>query len=194
MSFARRPAVKAKSQPARAAREAHPSRPRAVARCRRHQAGSGGVLRGDLAVDLAACRRPSAGAGALPRRRGGGCFFQKHAWAGIGEHVMRAQGSRRTARRLLAIKDVEGLLSLVQASVLEVHVWGAKLDNIEKPDGITFDLDPDAAVAVAGCGRRRLRGARPPRRSSGSTASSRRRAARACTSTRRSSRMPIGPQ
>ena len=48
---------------------------------------------------------------------------------------------------LLAIKDVEGLLTLVQASVLEIHVWGAKLDNIEKPDGITFDLDPDAAVA-----------------------------------------------
>ena len=30
--------------------------------------------------------------------------------------------------------------------MLEIHVWGAKLDAIEKPDGITFDLDPDAAV------------------------------------------------
>ena len=26
--------------------------------------------------------------------------------------------------------------------MLEIHVWGATLDNIEKPDGITFDLDP----------------------------------------------------
>ena len=73
------------------------------------------------------------------------CFFQKHAWAGIGESIIRAQDPE-DGEELLAIKDVKGLLSLVQASVLEIHVWGAKLDNIEKPDGITFDLDPDAAV------------------------------------------------
>ena len=62
---------------------------------------------------------------------------------------------------LLAIKDLEGLIALVQASVLEIHVWGAKLGNIERPDGITFDLDPDAEVAWSRRGRRRLRGARP---------------------------------
>jgi bifunctional non-homologous end joining protein LigD len=73
------------------------------------------------------------------------CFFQKHAWAGIGEQVVRLRDPEG-GEELLAIKDVEGLLSLVQASVLEIHVWGSTLDNIEKPDGITFDLDPDAAV------------------------------------------------
>ena len=74
------------------------------------------------------------------------CFFQKHAWAGIGDHVMRSKDPEG-GEEILAIKDLEGLLSLVQASVLEIHVWGAKLDDLEKPDGITFDLDPDAAVA-----------------------------------------------
>ncbi|MBX9590000.1 MAG: DNA ligase D [Hyphomonadaceae bacterium] len=86
---------------------------------------------------------------ALVRCPGGideGCFFQKHAWAGIGQHIIRTSDPEG-GEELLAIKDVEGLLSLVQASVLEIHVWGAKLDNIEKPDGMTFDLDPDAAVA-----------------------------------------------
>ena len=73
------------------------------------------------------------------------CFFQKHAWSGIGEDVVRAR-DLEGGEELLAIKDVKGLLSLVQASVLEIHVWGCKLDNIEKPDGITFDLDPDTAV------------------------------------------------
>jgi bifunctional non-homologous end joining protein LigD len=86
---------------------------------------------------------------ALVRCPGGveeACFFQKHAWAGINEHVIRTRDPEG-GEELLAIRDIEGLLSLVQASVLEIHVWGATLDSIDKPDGITFDLDPDAAVA-----------------------------------------------
>ena len=86
---------------------------------------------------------------ALVRCPGGveeGCFFQKHSWAGISEQVVRARDPDG-GEELLAIRNLEGLLSLVQASVLEIHVWGAKLADIEKPDGITFDLDPDAAVA-----------------------------------------------
>jgi bifunctional non-homologous end joining protein LigD len=69
------------------------------------------------------------------------CFFQKHAWAGISEHVKRSLDPE-DGEEILTIDRVEGLLSLVQASVLEVHVWGATLDNIDKPDGLTFDLDP----------------------------------------------------
>lgn len=72
-------------------------------------------------------------------------FFQKHAWAGISSHIVRSLDPE-DGEELLAIDNLEGLLSLVQASVLEIHVWGATLRNIEKPDGITFDLDPDAAV------------------------------------------------
>jgi bifunctional non-homologous end joining protein LigD len=75
-----------------------------------------------------------------------GCFFQKHAWAGIGEHVARSRDPDGS-EEILTINTIEGLLSLVQASVLEIHVWGARLAHIERPDGITFDLDPDAEVA-----------------------------------------------
>jgi bifunctional non-homologous end joining protein LigD len=73
------------------------------------------------------------------------CFFQKHAWAGINERIIRARDPAG-GEELLALKDVEGLVSLAQASVLEIHAWGATLDNVEKPDGMTFDLDPDDAV------------------------------------------------
>jgi bifunctional non-homologous end joining protein LigD len=69
------------------------------------------------------------------------CFFQKHAWAGIGEHVARSRDPE-DGEEILTIAGLEGLLSLVQASVLEIHVWGVTLDDIERPDGITFDLDP----------------------------------------------------
>jgi bifunctional non-homologous end joining protein LigD len=86
---------------------------------------------------------------ALVRCPGGvdaGCFFQKHAWAGAGEHVVRSKDPE-DGEEILTIGNLEGLLSLVQASVLEIHVWGVKLADIERPDGITFDLDPDAEVA-----------------------------------------------
>jgi bifunctional non-homologous end joining protein LigD len=74
------------------------------------------------------------------------CFFQKHAWNGISDSIIRASDPDG-GEELLAVRDLEGLLALVQASVLEIHVWGAKLDDIERPDGITLDLDPDAEVA-----------------------------------------------
>ena len=86
---------------------------------------------------------------ALVRCPGGvdaGCFFQKHAWAGSGAHIIRSRDPEG-GEEILTIKDLKGLISLVQASVLEINVWGARLGTIEKPDGITFDLDPDAEVA-----------------------------------------------
>jgi bifunctional non-homologous end joining protein LigD len=47
---------------------------------------------------------------------------------------------------VLAIHDLKGLLQLVQASVLEIHPWGSTLKDVEKPDRITFDLDPDEGL------------------------------------------------
>jgi bifunctional non-homologous end joining protein LigD len=88
---------------------------------------------------------------ALVRCPGGveeGCFFQKHAWSGISEHVKRSRDPDG-GEELLTINDLAGLIALVQASVLEIHVWGAKLDKIQTPDGITFDLDPAPEVAWA---------------------------------------------
>ena len=46
----------------------------------------------------------------------------------------------------LAIKDLAGLISLVQIGVLEIHPWGSTVDNVEQPDRITFDLDPDIGL------------------------------------------------
>jgi bifunctional non-homologous end joining protein LigD len=81
---------------------------------------------------------------ALVRCPGGvdeACFFQKHAWVGMSDQVARSHDPEDN-EEILTISNLEGLLSLVQASVLEIHVWGATLDDIDKPDGITFDLDP----------------------------------------------------
>jgi bifunctional non-homologous end joining protein LigD len=72
------------------------------------------------------------------------CFFQKHGWAGLDEGLV--QRVRVGDDEALAIRDLRGLLALVQAGVLEVHPWGSTLTSVEKPDRITFDLDPGDGV------------------------------------------------
>jgi bifunctional non-homologous end joining protein LigD len=78
-----------------------------------------------------------------PSGAGKGCFFQKHSWAGLSEYVMREivphdQGEDD----VLVVRDIRGVVGLVQAGVLEIHPWGATLNAIERPDRLVFDFDP----------------------------------------------------
>ena len=41
---------------------------------------------------------------------------------------------------------LEGLLGLVEMRVVEIHPWGAKIDDIEHPDMLVFDLDPGGGI------------------------------------------------
>ena len=68
---------------------------------------------------------------------------------------------------MFAIRDLSGLLELVQASVLEIHPWGSTLQYLEQPDRITFDLDPGEGVDWSRPRRRGSRGARAPPGASG---------------------------
>jgi bifunctional non-homologous end joining protein LigD len=46
----------------------------------------------------------------------------------------------------LSVKDLSGLIALVQMGALEIHTWGSKADQYEKPDRLIIDLDPDPTV------------------------------------------------
>jgi bifunctional non-homologous end joining protein LigD len=78
----------------------------------------------------------------------GQCFFQKHASAGLTEQNLRTVIDTNK-RQILAIESLEGLLSLVQAGVLEVHVRGSRIDRLDICDRIIFDLDPGEGVGWA---------------------------------------------
>jgi bifunctional non-homologous end joining protein LigD len=83
-----------------------------------------------------------------PDGEGKPCFFQKHVERGMPEAVGRVaiREERGTTRDYPVVEDISGLVGLVQMRVLEVHQWGARTDDVEKPDVIVFDLDPDVGL------------------------------------------------
>jgi bifunctional non-homologous end joining protein LigD len=77
----------------------------------------------------------------------GQCFFQKHVgrYAIPGIDVVRIDES--TGRNPYALANrVEALVGLAQWNALELHVWGATAPEIERPDTLVLDLDPDPAL------------------------------------------------
>jgi bifunctional non-homologous end joining protein LigD len=83
-----------------------------------------------------------------PEGTAGECFFQKHASAGLDEKYLKTVIDKNR-RQIIAVEDIEGLLSLVQAGVLEVHVRGSRIDRLDICDRIVFDIDPGGSVAWA---------------------------------------------
>ncbi len=82
-----------------------------------------------------------------PDGAGGECFFQKHAHATFNQgHIVR---QRSRGEELIAVEDLDGMIALVQAGVLEVHVWGSTLARLDECDRMVFDLDPGPGVSLA---------------------------------------------
>jgi bifunctional non-homologous end joining protein LigD len=80
-----------------------------------------------------------------PNGVGSECFVQKHAHATFDRRRILSVDDH--GEEIVAIENLDGLLALAQAGVLEVHVWGSTIDHIELCDRIVFDLDPGLGVA-----------------------------------------------
>lgn len=75
------------------------------------------------------------------------CFYQKHAKESIPDAVPRVTVPEKEGQaRYLYVNGVAALMGLVQMGVLEIHVWGARRDRLERPDRLIFDLDPDEGL------------------------------------------------
>ncbi len=78
----------------------------------------------------------------------GQCFFQKHHAETLGANVRSVPIREKDggSEKYLCVDGVEGVLDLVQMNVLELHPWGARIEDIEHPDRLVFDLDPGEGV------------------------------------------------
>jgi len=76
------------------------------------------------------------------------CFYQKHlprTQAGSVPRIAIMEGGAE--REYAYVRSLADLLALVQHDVLEFHAWGCRVEDIEHPDLLVFDLDPGADVA-----------------------------------------------
>ncbi|MFA7587230.1 MAG: DNA ligase D [Novosphingobium sp.] len=80
-----------------------------------------------------------------PQGRARKCFFQKHDSGSFGPdvHHVPIREKSGAVEDYLYIEDARGLLSCVQMGTIEFHGWAARSTDVEAPDRLVFDLDPD---------------------------------------------------
>lgn len=83
-----------------------------------------------------------------PEGRNKECFFQKHPRIGTPKNLRQVPiVEKNKTENYVLVDDAEGLISLAQIGVLEIHAWGSRIDRLECPDRLIFDLDPDPSVS-----------------------------------------------
>lgn len=79
-----------------------------------------------------------------PRGTDEPCFFQKHPGDAVPDVVARVDIEEKSGTgEYVYVTSAEGLVALVQIGTLEIHGWGSRVDRVERPDQMIFDLDPD---------------------------------------------------
>ncbi len=82
-----------------------------------------------------------------PRGREKGCFYQKHLSEGVPDGVEAVEIREEKGKgTYVYVREAAGLIALVQLGTLEFHPWGSRIDKVDRPDRMIFDLDPGPEV------------------------------------------------
>jgi bifunctional non-homologous end joining protein LigD len=84
-----------------------------------------------------------------PDGSGQPCFYQKHVNHMLPPGIDAVDVPDKTGKSepYITLSKAEALAGLAQIGVLEVHPWGSRNDDLEHPDRIIIDLDPDASIS-----------------------------------------------
>lgn len=79
-----------------------------------------------------------------PEGVGGEQFFQKHAERLAIPHIRHLDPALDPEHgRYMEVNNLKALIGAVQMGTIEFHTWGSGSRDIDRPDRITLDLDPD---------------------------------------------------
>ena len=86
-----------------------------------------------------------------PQGLSGKCFFQKHDAGTFGRdvHHIPIEEKDGEIEDYLFVTDQPGLISCVQMGTIEFHGWGSRVEAVEQPDRLVFDIDPDEGLDFA---------------------------------------------
>lgn len=78
------------------------------------------------------------------------CFFLKHS-SSSSKHITEIQIDESSGEKddYFYLDDEAGIIYEVQMGTLEFHTWGSNIKQLEKPDIMVFDLDPDAGMDIS---------------------------------------------
>lgn len=84
-----------------------------------------------------------------PKGIAAACFYKKHPGPnskGIVQIPLSENGGE--TEYYFYIEDAAGLIFEAQMGTLEFHTWGSRANEIEAPDTMVFDLDPDEGMDI----------------------------------------------
>ena len=83
-----------------------------------------------------------------PDGRSGQCFFQRHESRGFPDELKRKEIEESSGGKdnYLYVTALSGVVAAVQMGTLEFHIWGSRIDRLDHPDRLVFDLDPDEGL------------------------------------------------
>ncbi len=83
-----------------------------------------------------------------PQGRARKCFFQKHDSGSFGPNVHHVPITEKSGGTddYLYVDSADGVLACVQMGTIEFHGWCSRSDDVEAPDRMIFDLDPDEGL------------------------------------------------
>jgi bifunctional non-homologous end joining protein LigD len=85
-----------------------------------------------------------------PQGIGKPLFFQRHADSLHARGLVELDPSILAGHpALIALNTAAGIEDLSVLNVVEFHTWNARIDAIDRPDRLVFDLDPGAGIAFA---------------------------------------------
>ncbi len=79
------------------------------------------------------------------------CFYQRHPDKHFPKQIRVEEITEKSGKQApyLRLGSRAGLIAGVQMGVLEYHIWGNRVDRMNRPDRLVFDLDPGRGTGFA---------------------------------------------